>query len=113
MSISAPTAPAVQAARQARTALAQGAPVAADNFMLGLPFTSAAALEAGFVDELVPAYAMQKAVRRHCANLLALDTASFTATKRRLSADAIAAMANAVRTDATDWQGLGFGRAVA
>lgn len=48
-----------------------------------------------------------------CANLLALDTASFTATKRRLNADAIAAMADAVRTDAADWQALGLGRAVA
>lgn len=48
-----------------------------------------------------------------CANFLALDTASFTATKRRLNADAIAAMADAVRTDAADWQALGLGRAVA
>jgi len=77
---------------------------------LGLTLTPAAALAAGFVDELAPAYTMSETVRRHCADLLTLETAAFTATKRRRNAAAIAAMATAIGADLADWQAAGIGQ---
>ena len=71
---------------------------------LGMPFTPASALQAGFVDELVPAYAMQEAVQRHCADLLALDSKVFAMNKRRINAQMIEAMAVAIQADMAQWQ---------
>lgn len=73
---------------------------------LGLAFTPASALVAGFVDELVPAYAMQEAVQRHCADLLTLDVKTFATNKRRINAQVIEAMARAIDADIAQWQAL-------
>lgn len=80
---------------------------------LGLPFAPSTALAAGFLDEIVPAYALNETVRRHCADLLTLDTASFAATKRRLNEQAIEAMNMAIRADLAEWQSSGIGSAPA
>jgi len=66
---------------------------------LGIPFTPAAALAAGFVDELVPGYAMQEAVQRHCADLLTVNMKSFATNKRRINASVMQAMAIAMEAD--------------
>ncbi len=73
---------------------------------LGLPFTPASALAAGFVDELVPAYAMQESVLRYCADLLTVDTKSFAINKRRVNAKVIQAMAVAIEEDIAEWKAL-------
>jgi enoyl-CoA hydratase len=78
---------------------------------LGNPFAPASALAAGFVDELVPGYAMQEAVRRHSADLLTLNTKSFAINKRRINAPVIQAMAAAVEADIAEWKALGSGTA--
>ena len=78
---------------------------------LGMPFTSISALQAGFVDELVPAYAMQDAVQRHCADLLMLDSKSFAMNKRRINAQMIEAMAVAIQADMAQWQAQDMGAA--
>jgi enoyl-CoA hydratase len=66
---------------------------------LGMPFTPAAALAAGFVDDLVPAYAMQEAVKNQCAGLLTLNMKSFATNKRRINVPVIQAMALAMEAD--------------
>jgi enoyl-CoA hydratase len=76
---------------------------------LGIPFTPASALAAGFVDELVPRYAMQEAVQRHCADLLTLNTKSFAINKRRINAPVIQAMAVAIEADIAEWKTLSLG----
>jgi enoyl-CoA hydratase len=76
---------------------------------LGMPFTPASALQAGFVDELVPAYAMQEAVQRHCADLLMLDSKTFAMNKRRINAQMIEAMAVAMQADMAQWQAQDMG----
>ncbi len=76
---------------------------------LGIPFAPASALAAGFVDELVPGYAMQEAVQRNCADLLTLNTKSFAINKRRINAQVIQAMAVAVEADIAEWKALAIG----
>ena len=71
----------------------------------------ASALAAGFVDELVPGYAMQEAVQRNCADLLTLNTKSFAINKRRINAQVIQAMAVAVEADIAEWKALSSGTA--
>jgi hypothetical protein len=66
-------------------------------------------LAAGFVDELVPGYAMQEAVQRHCADLLTLNTKSFAINKRRINAPVIQAMAIAIEADIVEWKTLSLG----
>ncbi|WP_158238045.1 crotonase/enoyl-CoA hydratase family protein [Limnohabitans sp. 15K] len=80
---------------------------------LGMPFTPASALLAGFVDELVPAYAMQEAVQRHCADLLALDSKSFAMNKHRINAQVMEAMAVAMKADMAEWNAAHMGMEVA
>ena len=73
---------------------------------LGVPFTPASALAAGFVDLLVPGYAMQEAVQGHCTDLLTLNTKSFAINKRRINAPVIQAMAIAIEADIAEWKAL-------
>jgi enoyl-CoA hydratase len=80
---------------------------------LGMLFTPATALLAGFVDELVPAYAMQEVVQRHCVDLLALDSKSFARNKRRINAQVIEAMAFAMKADIAEWNAVHMGMEVA
>jgi enoyl-CoA hydratase/carnithine racemase len=79
---------------------------------LGMPFTPATALLAGFVDELVPAYAMQETVQRHCKDLLILDSKSFALNKRRINAQVIEAMNVAIQADMAQWQAQHMGMEV-
>jgi enoyl-CoA hydratase len=76
---------------------------------LGIPFTPASALAAGFVDELVPSYSMQDAVQRHCADLLTLNTKSFAINKCRINAQVIQAMVVAIEADIAEWKALAIG----
>jgi enoyl-CoA hydratase len=69
---------------------------------LGIPYAPAAAWAAGFVDELVPGYAMQETVQRRCADLLTLDTKSFATNKQRINASVIQSMAMAMEADITE-----------
>lgn len=69
---------------------------------LGIPYTPTSALSAGFVDELVPGYAMQETVQRRCADLLTLDTKSFARNKQRINASVIQSMAMAMEADITE-----------
>ena len=69
---------------------------------LGMPYTPAAAWAAGFVDELVPGYAMQETVQRRSAELLTLNTKSFASNKQRINASIIQSMAMAMEADITE-----------
>jgi enoyl-CoA hydratase len=71
---------------------------------LGIPFTPIAALAAGFVDELVPAYAMHETVQRHCADLLTLPAKIFATNKRRVNALTLQSMAIAIQSDLAEMQ---------
>jgi len=75
---------------------------------LGIPLTPASALLAGFVDELVPAYAMKDAVQRHCMDLVQLNSASFAANKRRINAQWIEPMAIALEADIAEFKSFGI-----
>lgn len=77
--------------------------------VLGMPFFSAQALAAGFLDEIVAAEALTATVQRHAADLLTLNGEAFVATKRRLRAGALAAMAEAVLADGVAWRAMGIG----
>jgi len=76
---------------------------------LGIAFTPASALAAGFVDELVPAYAMQEAVQRHCADLLTLNSKAFAMNKRRINAQCVERMAAAIEADIAEWRAVQTG----
>jgi hypothetical protein len=65
-------------------------------------------LKAGFVDELVPAYAMKDAVQRHCIDLVQLDSASFAANKRRINAQWVEPMAIALEADIAEFKSFGI-----
>ena len=69
---------------------------------LGIPYTPEAAWAAGFVDELVPGYAMQETVQRRCADLLTLNTKSFATNKHRINAPLIQAMSIAIEADVAE-----------
>ena len=77
--------------------------------VLGMPFSPVQALAAGFLDELVAAEDLAATVQRHAEDLLTLNAEAFVATKRRLRAGAMAAMAQALVADGAAWRAEGIG----
>lgn len=67
------------------------------------PYAPARAVLAGFLDEVVPADRLHALAREHAARLLTLNAEAFTATKRRLHADALARLDTAIHDDLTGW----------
>jgi enoyl-CoA hydratase len=78
---------------------------------LGIPYTPASALAAGFVDELVPSYAMHEAIQRHCADLLTVNAQSFARNKRRINTQVVEAMSSAIEADVAEWKAQAIGSA--
>jgi enoyl-CoA hydratase len=76
---------------------------------LGMPFSPVQALAAGFLDEIVAGEDLAATVQRHAQDLLSLNPEAFTITKRRLRAEALAAMTNAIVADGADWRASGLG----
>ena len=75
------------------------------------PYAPREALSAGFLDEIVPAPALADAARARAARLLTLHGESYAATKLRLRAAVLDALAQAIRDDLADWSARFAGRA--
>lgn len=67
------------------------------------PYAPHEAVEAGFLDQVVPADDLATAARAAAARLLQLNLPAFTATKLRLRQPMLAALHNAIREDTTEW----------
>lgn len=69
-----------------------------------LPYTPPEAVAAGFLDALAPPDALDEAVRQHATRLAGLNREAFSATRVRLRAQTLAAMAAAIDADVADWR---------
>ena len=70
------------------------------------PYSPAAALIAGFLDEMYPADALQEAVRCRAATLAESNPDAFSATKSRLRQPALGLLRKAIQQDAVEWKKL-------
>lgn len=68
------------------------------------PYAPKQALEAGFLDEIVPAAELAAKAQERAVYLSKLHQDAFTATKRKLKAPAVATLEAAIKTDAADWR---------
>jgi enoyl-CoA hydratase len=76
-----------------------------------LPYAGDDAVRAGLLDEAVAPDALDGAVRAHVERVKKAHPASFSATKQRLRAPAMAAMPAAIEKDIADWKRLGTAQA--
>ena len=67
------------------------------------PHTPQQAVEAGFLDVVVPAEALAAVAREAANKLVTLHAESFAATKLRLHQRALAALRDAIRDDMAEW----------
>lgn len=77
----------------------------------GVPYSGADAVQAGLLDEAVAPEALATAVQAQVDRLKKADPASFTATKQRLRAGVLDALANAIEKDMASWMRLGAAKA--
>ncbi len=68
------------------------------------PYAPKQALEAGFLDEIVPAAELAAKVQERAVYLSKLHQDAFTATKKKLKAPYVAALEAAIKTDVADWR---------
>lgn len=68
------------------------------------PYSSEQALDAGFLDRLVPAESLLTEAQTRAERLLKLDAAAFTATKLRLRGPALDAIRVAIEADVAEWK---------
>jgi enoyl-CoA hydratase len=67
------------------------------------PYTPKQALEAGFLDEIVPAGELTAKVQERAIYLSKLHQDAFSATKKRLKQPVVEALEAAIRADVVDW----------
>ena len=67
------------------------------------PHTPQQAVEAGFLDAVVPAQTLAAAAREAAAKLATLHAESFAATKLRLHQRVLASLRDAIRDDMAEW----------
>jgi enoyl-CoA hydratase len=68
------------------------------------PYNPQQAVDAGFLDYLVPAAELQKVAREKAIALSKLVRSAHTATKLRVRASALQALRGAIETDIDDWK---------
>jgi len=69
-----------------------------------LPYTPSEAVAAGFLDALAPPEALDEAAQQHATRLAGLSREAFSATRVRLRAQTLTAMAAAIDADVADWR---------
>jgi enoyl-CoA hydratase len=67
------------------------------------PYTPKQALEAGFLDEIVPAGELAAKVQERATYLAKLHQDAFTATKKKLKQPVVETLEAAIRADVVDW----------
>lgn len=67
------------------------------------PYTPAEALQAGFLDAIVPAESLLATAQARAEALLKVNAGAFTATKLRLRAGSLAALRQAIDDDVAEW----------
>lgn len=68
------------------------------------PYGPAQACAAGFLDETVPAAALEERTRAQAKRLRALHAGAFRATKQRMRHDTLQALGRAIDADVAEWQ---------